>query len=798
MNLINIIDYDEGIKKLARYALERKLVPVFGAGFTAGCQAVNGGVPDGKLAKNEMSKLICAEKNCLYSYEEVNKKSFFDVSDLFFECVSSEKRAKYFEDNFTEVKLLQQQIDFLTKVNWPYAYTLNVDDGIEQNSDFQLILPYLKFRRPKTSKKLLYKLHGDVNYESRYRDDNKNNIVFSQEQYLQAITSEENKDIYKALLSDYAQQHMLFIGCSLQNEMDLQYVYNKSKNIQQDAYRIVLRNEKPTLDEERSLKKHGINGVIIVENFEKFYPDFVSMYQYLERENREKIYKYINPSIIIEKGKKESLKLISNTKIFDTQKNAFLKSTLHIYRDCNKEIQDELDKTSFVLLKGRRFSGKTYVLCNLAEYYKKRDVFYFPSEIFVDEELILKILESQKDSIFLFDSNSMSSNVYGLLIDLRTRLNNNNNKVVIAINSSDNYLVSNLNCNVIDISNRFDENEIVMSNKVQDSFGLVRRKADQTNIDYLYVLKKDQNINIPFTIKKEIKISLKERSVLIALCALDKLYYSDLISLDLNRDEINDICKKFSPFVELILTTEEEATKHSSSKMVHNSKSALIELLKQFQIQEISDSIYYIVKEFKLDYSRKRLYIDIILFDTLNQIFSTNKDSKSLIYTIYKDLQPLLENDLHYWLQRAKSIYRTQDNVESFEEAYTYAKKAYIDGKGALVVKAALTTALISCAIAEKKPEKDKMGYYIECVFLAHTAVFSDYFHLYPTYLNSELPIGKNTTSERRITEACEYICKNCEQSGCERESRELLEYFERKEYIGEKYNVRNSRIHRR
>ena len=76
--------------------------------------------------------------------------------------------------------------------------------------------------------------------------------------------------------------------------MDLQYVYNKSKNIQQDAYRIVLRNEKPTLDEERSLKKHGINGVIIVENFEKFYPDFVSMYQYLERENREKIYKYIN------------------------------------------------------------------------------------------------------------------------------------------------------------------------------------------------------------------------------------------------------------------------------------------------------------------------------------------------------------------------------------------------------------------------------------------------------------------------------------------------------------------------
>ncbi len=76
MNLINIIDYDEGIKKLARYALERKLVPVFGAGFTAGCQAINGGVPDGKLAKNEMSKLICAEKNVYIVTKRLIKKVF--------------------------------------------------------------------------------------------------------------------------------------------------------------------------------------------------------------------------------------------------------------------------------------------------------------------------------------------------------------------------------------------------------------------------------------------------------------------------------------------------------------------------------------------------------------------------------------------------------------------------------------------------------------------------------------------------------------------------------------------------
>lgn len=196
-------------------------------------------------------------------------------------------------------------------------------------------------------------------------------------------------------------------------------------------------------------------------------------------------------------------------------------------------------------------------------------------------------------------------------------------------------------------------------------------------IDYLYVLRKDQNLSIPFAPTKVLKLLSKERSVLIALCALDKLYYSDLIALDLNRQELENMCKKLSPFVEMIPTSEDEVTRHSTTKMVHNSKIAIVELLKQFQIKEISDSIFTIVKKYKSDYSRRRLYIDVILFDTLNQIFSGNDNSKMLIYIIYENLQPLLENDLHYWLQRAKSIYRTQNGLENYEEAYTYEKSLY-------------------------------------------------------------------------------------------------------------------------
>ena len=210
MNPIDIIEYEEGIKQLVKYAIRKELIPVFGAGFTAGCQSINGIVPNGKRATESMCDMILNSGSCPLRECDIKEMDFSEISDLFFEYVSRDERATYFEDFYTGVVLFQHQVDFLTKINWPYAYTLNVDDGIEKNSDFNPILPYHKFRRPKTSKRILYKLHGDAEYESKYIDKIQDNIVFSQSQYLQAITSEDNTDIYKALLADYAQEHLLF------------------------------------------------------------------------------------------------------------------------------------------------------------------------------------------------------------------------------------------------------------------------------------------------------------------------------------------------------------------------------------------------------------------------------------------------------------------------------------------------------------------------------------------------------------------------------------------------------------
>lgn len=779
MSLIEVISYENGLEELVHYSINRTLVPVFGAGFTTGCESFSGVVPSSSAAKKEMISLIQKSNLCPCSDNELSDMDFFNISEMFFDCVEYNKRADYFEKNYTDVKLFEPQIDFLTKIPWPYAYTLNIDDGIEKNSDFSVVLPYHKFGRLKTSKKLLYKLHGDAATECKYNDENQENIIFSQKQYLKAITDENNSDIYEALLSDYSQQNIVFIGCKLNSEIDLKYVYAQSKEYESDSKRIVLRRNVPSIKEQLELKRHGINQIIIVnEVYDAFYSDFINKYMDLISKKETEIYKYFNPKIKSVTDKENSIRFISGVNIFDEANNTFFKGSLHIRRNIVNAIIEELENNSYVLLKGRRFSGKTFVLCSLIEHFKSKDILFFPSTCFSDEEVIEKVFLNQKNSVFIFDSNSLTPDAYGLILKYSDSLKLNNNFMIITTNSSDNNIVSRLRCNTIQLYNNFFDSELEISSKALDSYGLTRRKKNQTNIDFLYILKNEQHIDIPFSIAEINDLSLIEKSVLIALCALDKMYYSDIIALSLPLSTLKKLCETYNPIIELMPTTEHESTRHSKYKLVHNSKIALLDILRNIPDEDIPKCINYIVKCYKRDHSRRRLYIDIILFDTLSQIFSDRKTSRQIIHNVYVNLQPILDNDLHYWLQRAKSIYRTPNAIESLDDAYSYAKKAYLDGDEKLSIKAALTSSLILCAIAETKTD-DKYIYYVDSVNLAYEAVFSDIFTLYPSYLNSELVIGKNTTSERRITDACKYVISNSDDDELVTKGNNILSKFE-------------------
>lgn len=106
-------------------------------------------------------------------------------------------------------------------------------------------------------------------------------------------------------------------------------------------------------------------------------------------------------------------------------------------------IEETLEKNNAIILQGRRFSGKMHVLCGLAEQCSKFDILYFPSSEIFDENLIGKMLRECTHSLFLFDSNSLSEYAYQEVAHSIEYLRNNNNKLVVAVNSKDLFLSDN-------------------------------------------------------------------------------------------------------------------------------------------------------------------------------------------------------------------------------------------------------------------------------------------------------------------------------------------------------------------
>ena len=73
--------------------------------------------------------------------EELKRCSFSEVADLYEsdDYVSSDERRQYIKKSFKGVKLNEPRISF-KKIEWPYIYTLNIDDGIEENSRFKQVI----------------------------------------------------------------------------------------------------------------------------------------------------------------------------------------------------------------------------------------------------------------------------------------------------------------------------------------------------------------------------------------------------------------------------------------------------------------------------------------------------------------------------------------------------------------------------------------------------------------------------------------------------------------------------------
>lgn len=750
---MEIIKQKDAIEKIALLIKERNIIPVFGAGFSMDSEASKGKVPSGDKATELMKDILL--KNCAGLTErELEDCDFNETAKLFYR-LSDDIKHPFFEDYFTKVHLSSMHRSFL-QFDWPYAYTLNVDDGIEQTGEFKEVLPYKHLNRPGTSRKLLYKLHGDAFTEITYTEEE--SIVFSSDQYLQSITDKRNRDFLTNLTNDFSFKNMIFIGCSLKYEPDLKYVYGKADH-RTNTLKITLRSKEPTFRETGTLEEYGINTIILIEDYDRFFTDIIQKVHQLQAEEECVNYKFKNPSILEKFDKDYTYKFLSGENIFDLDSNSFYKGGMHIVRNCMKEIENYLEEEDCILLKGRRFSGKTYVMCSLVERQRKYTQFFFPSSTSVDEDILLKLLTKEKNSLFLFDSNALSPATYKLIANSANILKRNANKIVIAINSNDNYITESLKGIVIEIPNRFVGEEIKQNEECANKYGLIKRFYKSTNMDYLQKIEERQHIQIFNASKYYSVFSFNEQLIMLLLAVQDKVYMSNILDLDISFSEVTALLERLPLLIEEVDVDENEKTVHAATKLVHNSKVMLIHLLNRLSHDEIIKCIKYVVETFKDDYQRRRIAVDVILFDTLNQIFGgKSAGAGDLIFKVYEELQDILSDDLHYWLQRAKCIYHiSQNDLEQLKEAYQYAKKVYFDSNYALQSKAALTAALISCLIYNIDEESEKNYYLGEAVYLGYEAVSSEYYRFNESYLNNELKSKKiRKSSYELLINACQ------------------------------------------
>lgn len=741
---MEIFDQNEGIKIIVNSIRDNRIVPIIGAGFTAGCDACDGKVFNGRTMQDEMIKCIKMYSKT-YSGSNIEIFPFKKLSEIFFdeEEVPSSISLKILKDHFTEVTLPQYKINFLNC--WRYIYTINIDDAIE-NAGFSPVTSYTNLRNESINivKKNNYvlKLHGDAKHEILYKIDN--NIVFSSDQYISSLLQKSNAQIINSIRSDYKQKNILFIGCSLEDEPDLKYIYDDTKNdISKTSYILQVRRNEPDKIDLKNITRHGVNSIIIVENYDAFYKEVYNEFNRHKNITIASEYKYKNPKTDILKDKKNILRDISRGRNpFDEKEGLFKIPSTCIERTVTTlNILREIDSNHFFIIQGSRFSGKTYIINDIIQHTPMYDKYFFPSNISFDESIVEGILNNTENSLLIFDSNSITPEIYKILLEKKELILQRKNKIFVASNTNEDFLISKLKAKHYYINRYFDSNELDIFNEKANKLAFLQRKDIYSNLEYSYLLLQQNNMDMKCVPRNISEFTQNEQTIIFMLCVFDKVYLHEALSMGILRTELKTFVQQYPILFEMIDCDPEEAHGKSVEKIIHNSKSILLHLIKKMPQSNVLASIKkVIVNLYNYD---KEQYKSVMMFDTLNQLFGQQDGAGYLIEYIYEGLEEELYNEQHFWLQRAKSIYRLfRNNKNKLLIAATYAQKAVADSRpySNLCLKAKFSTALIYCMLYNiEKNVQLKIEYQIKSIEILHDVLVPNDYDYIPYSVHSDI-----------------------------------------------------------
>ncbi|WP_418415284.1 hypothetical protein, partial [Blautia sp.] len=391
-----------------------------------------------------------------------------------------------------------------------------------------------------------------------------------------------------------------------------------------------------------------------------------------------------------------------NKMLYDLKNDSIKIPYYFIKRNISKLLLNNVKKKKVHLIYGARVSGKSYLLADLYQTIRDREVFYFDGRARITQKALEKLL-SKNNIVALFDVGTLDRNQFEYILQRARDINVNGNNIIINVNNNDSDTFGivkwKLKQNIIDSSDIITyyldnklkkEDELQKINKLFPIINLPPCNEKRNILDQLIygeqiIQKKGKYSN------KKIKIETsKQLALLILLAIKEKLYSSDIINYGLDL-EIGMALKYYDPFIERIKTNnyEKDASDLSTIKYILNSPYWIKRELGNYARNEenyyqIGEAYKHIIKqviEFSGhdEYKRRRVCRNLVLFDVMNDIFLDKYHGNlKLIVYVYTELQELLANDFHFLHQKAKCYlnYSYFLNGKDSEKAFDYLKKA--------------------------------------------------------------------------------------------------------------------------
>ncbi|WP_337057669.1 SIR2 family protein [Pseudomonas sp. USHLN015] len=722
-------------------------IPFIGTGFTRGEKAKTKKVPDGREWMKIMQAQISASKAEMKpSAERLKTYNFQDLSDIYFgdEIVPLNTIKITLDEHFSGVKIsTPSKITFLS-LPWPYIYTLNIDDGIENTINGVKVIPYEPFSRG-SERKYVYKLHGDVftALKASNRDDLK--LIFGKGDYIKSLT--KNRPLIDELKNDIAENNILFIGCSLTDELDILHALagQEFTSKQSESKRVYITSSEPQdYDTIKRLRDYKITDVIICD-----YDLFYLKYAELSHRNTP------TDSLI------ESFSFTPTHKALFSEihfLNYFLQinwkggdsSHLSIPRTTDGSIIKSATNNPITAITGARFSGKTSSLYKALRNLSSKKPYFITSESAVTDETLNNIL-NLKNSLIAIDTEALNFTQLRKIFASSERITAAKSTIIIALNKHELVTAEKLDeASIIQLKSRFESEERSRVNKILDSVGTSRLGSQGTILDNIYTVANSAVITRLLgnqtTLKHRIdervrflgkaQISKPEFGLIYILAAKQKVLsvtYRAILERNgytsTSEDFINTFEKHWSPFIEKTETDKNtfKAT-HSSFSLTSNSQAWVLYALQSISAAIGTKKSAELIVETVAATKENPNYYELIMFDVLNSLFSTTTSganpNRALIGETYKKLAEILSSEPNYWLQRAKSIYHDHEanDISTVLAAIEHANKAITETEKTVTVNAKLTRANLYGLLC-KLDNYNNTEYYIKAIDAYHEAI---------------------------------------------------------------------------